>query len=254
MKRKKKSSRGANWMDTYGDMVTLLLCFFVLLYSMSSISEEKWKEVVMSFNPYAVDTPTATPGGDGPSADGNEGGLSEEQIQEHVDKVMDDLYNKISELAAQDQNGNNISVYKDGGKVFIEFNQGIFFDGDSAYLRPESRDVLDSVCGIFDQCKDAIEEVRVVGHTSQATADRPNNVEEDRMLSSQRATNVVIYIQEHGTIDPGRLVSEGVGQWRPVASNKTEESREKNRRVEIIVSGKNIEDQLGDSVNQYVTD
>lgn len=241
-------------MDTYGDMVTLLLCFFVLLYSMSSINEDKWKAVVASFNPYAVDTPTASPGGDGPNADADEAGFPGKELQEQVDKMMDDLYEQISELVAQDKNGGNISVYRDGGKVFMEFNQGIFFDGDSAYLRPESRKILDSVCNIFEQCKDAIEEVRVVGHTSQATADRPNNVEGDRMLASQRATNVVIYIQEHGTIDPGRLISEGVGQWRPIASNKTEEGREKNRRVEIIISGKNIEDELGDNVNQYVTD
>ena len=53
MKKKKSGGGGANWMDTYGDMVTLLLCFFVLLYSMSTISTENWKALVMSFNPDA---------------------------------------------------------------------------------------------------------------------------------------------------------------------------------------------------------
>ena len=53
MKKKSKGGGGANWMDTYGDMVTLLLCFFVLLYSMSTISEEKYKAIVLSFNPNA---------------------------------------------------------------------------------------------------------------------------------------------------------------------------------------------------------
>ena len=74
MKRKKGGGGGANWMDTYGDMVTLLLCFFVLLYSMSTISEENWKALVMSFNPLATETLTATPGGDGPNADADEAG------------------------------------------------------------------------------------------------------------------------------------------------------------------------------------
>ena len=50
LKKKKGGGGGANWMDTYGDMVTLLLCFFVLLYSMSTISEEKWMLIVQSFN------------------------------------------------------------------------------------------------------------------------------------------------------------------------------------------------------------
>ncbi len=241
-------------MDTYGDMVTLLLCFFVLLYSMSTINEDKWKAVVLSFNPYAMDSPTVNPGGAGPNADADEGGFPVEQMQSEVDQAMDDLYEQISEIAAQYDNGGEISVYKDGGKVYVEFNQTIFFDGDSASLRPESKSLLDSVCDILEQCKDAIEEVRVLGHTAQARLDRPNNVASDRMLASQRATNVVVYIQEHGTLDPGRLISEGVGQWRPVASNKQAEGRQKNRRVELIISGKNIEDELGENVYQYETE
>ena len=93
MKKKSKGGGGgANWMDTYGDMVTLLLCFFVLLYSMSTISEEKYKAVVMSFNPNAVETPTATLGGDGPSADPEEGEGMLEMDQAQVDAQIDDLY------------------------------------------------------------------------------------------------------------------------------------------------------------------
>ena len=48
--KKKRKAGGASWMDTYGDMVTLLLCFFVLLYSMSTVDQEKWEEVVRSFS------------------------------------------------------------------------------------------------------------------------------------------------------------------------------------------------------------
>ena len=51
MKKKKSGGGGANWMDTYGDMVTLLLCFFVMLYSMSTLDKEKWIALVQSFNP-----------------------------------------------------------------------------------------------------------------------------------------------------------------------------------------------------------
>ena len=54
LKKKKSGGGGANWMDTYGDMVTLLLCFFVLLYSISSIDEQKWMWVVKSFNENAA--------------------------------------------------------------------------------------------------------------------------------------------------------------------------------------------------------
>lgn len=54
-KRGKSQESGANWMDTYGDLVTLLLCFFVLLYSISTIDQAKWVQIVKSFNPEAKD-------------------------------------------------------------------------------------------------------------------------------------------------------------------------------------------------------
>ena len=49
--RKKRGSGGANWMDTYGDRVTLLLCFFVMLYSLSTVDKNKWDALVASINP-----------------------------------------------------------------------------------------------------------------------------------------------------------------------------------------------------------
>ncbi|MFR6624938.1 MAG: flagellar motor protein MotB [Flavonifractor plautii] len=61
MKKKKSGGGGANWMDTYGDMVTLLLCFFVMLYSMSTLDKEKWIALVQSFNPTEEVTETQPP-------------------------------------------------------------------------------------------------------------------------------------------------------------------------------------------------
>ena len=55
MMKRNKGSGGASWMDTYGDMVTLLLCFFVLLYSMSTLDQQKWQKLVQSFNPDAIE-------------------------------------------------------------------------------------------------------------------------------------------------------------------------------------------------------
>ena len=86
--------------------------------------------------------------------------------------------------------------------------------------------------------------MRVLGHTAQADPDRPNSVRTDRTLASMRATNVVIYVQEHSGIDPAKLVSEGLGQWKPVDTNETSEGRARNRRVEMIVSGRNLEQEL----------
>lgn len=260
MKKKKGGGGGgANWMDTYGDMVTLLLCFFVLLFSMSTISEEKWRALATSFNPNAVETPTATPGGSGPNADfddGTGGPLVPETpdeglTQDKIDQQMEDLYKAILEYVSKEHKNDTISVFKENGKVFITFNETVFFDGDSPVLRKESYPILDTISEILGKCAEAVDEVRVVGHTAQAHTDRPNTTRVDRTLSSMRATNVVIYIQEQERIDPGRLVSEGVGQWRPIANNDTAEGRAKNRRVEMIISGRNLEQELAGGIKEF---
>ena len=75
----------------------------------------------------------------------------------------------------------------------------------------------------------------------------------DRFLASNRATVVTIYLQEKNIIDPARLISVGYGQWRPVSSNDTSEERAHNRRVELVISGLELDGSAGDSVEEYYT-
>ena len=73
----------------------------------------------------------------------------------------------------------------------------------------------------------------------------------DRFLASNRATVVTVYLQEKEIIDPARLVSVGYGQWRPISSNAIPEERAKNRRVELIVTGLDLDALAGDDIKQY---
>ncbi len=256
MRKKKNSGGGASWMDTYGDMVTLLLCFFVLLYSMSTISEENWKALVMSFNPDALRTITETTGNDGPNADPNtDDGSGMGVAPADPDQDMENLYEELVTYVESIGMQSNISVTKGEGKVFVTFNQSVFFDGDDWTLREESKPILENVGAMLSHAADSIDEVRVMGHTAQADPNKPNTVFVDRVLSAQRAANALAYIQEHCTLDPARMISEGYGQWRPVASNDTEEGRAKNRRVEVIISSRDLGDgNLQDSVQEYYTE
>jgi len=255
MKMKKKSGGGgANWMDTYGDMVTLLLCFFVLLYSMSTISEEKWKMLVVSFNPDAAQTITESSGNDGPNADPNEqDGAGMGLSQMDIDEDMAQLYDLLVTYVAAQQAEDSISVSKGDGKVFVTFNQAVFFDGESWTLREESKPLLEMVGDMLSTVADSIDEVRIMGHTAQANPDKPNNISVDRLLSAQRAANTLAYLQQFCTVDPARMISEGYGQWHPVASNDTPEGRAKNRRVEMIISGRNLEEELTSGIQNYYT-
>ena len=167
---KKKSSGGgggANWMDTYGDMVTLLLCFFVLLYSMSTISQEKWEDIVTSFNPFAILDPTDPEGNGGPIADPNLGqsGVNEpdstELVQEQIDEQIEDFYLAMVAYAQANDLQDTLAIEKgEDGRVYISLNQTVMFDGDGRQLREEGKEILLEVAGMLDDASDAIEEDR----------------------------------------------------------------------------------------------
>lgn len=232
-KKKKSGSGGANWMDTYGDMVTLLLCFFVLLYSMSSIDSEKWELLVKSFNPDATElSQIVTTQGKNDNDYPVEGSMN---LPENADD-FDKLYYVLSEYISQNNLQGDIELSRGDGFTFITFRDNVFFDGDSFVLKDEGKAVLDEFCNAITDAVDSIEEIQILGHTSQARPDVPNEPISDRFLSSNRATEVLLYIQEKNIIDPAKLVSCGYGQFRPISSFETRESRAKNRRVEILIT------------------
>ena len=256
MKKKKSSGGGANWMDTYGDMVTLLLTFVVLLYSMSTISEDKWKAIVQSFNPNSImlEDVSVVGGHEGPSSDPEDLGMpSVIMEQQMIEQMLDELFEQLKSYVDSNGLSESIELIRGDGYVFITFNDAVFFAGDSAYLLPLGQEVLTAVSDAFTAAKDAIDEVRVMGHTAQGDPNRPNRVDVDRTLSSNRAANAVIFIQEHSEVDPARLVSMAFGQWRPVDLNNTDEERSHNRRVEILITGKDLFNEMGDSIQQYTS-
>ena len=256
MKKNDGGGGGANWMDTYGDMVTLLLCFFVLLYSMSTVDENKWKALVQSFNPDAIVDQTSIPEGvSGPLAELPSSSALEDAAQaqlqaeqDEVDNAMEQLYQAL--LQYIQDSGKNIELTKGDGVVYVNFDDTVFFEGEEYTILPEGEETLNVVCGVLDQAAPYIDELRVMGHTAQATLERPNNVRTDRFLSSNRATETTVYIQNHCKLDPSRIISEGYGQHRPIVPND-DANRAKNRRVEMTISGKNVLNQMGDSIERY---
>ena len=250
IKKKSSGGGGANWMDTYGDMVTLLLCFFVLLYSMSTIDQEKWMLIVQSFNKTALVSTDDTPRGpEGDGADELGGGMP---ATTEMDSKMDELL-EFLEAAAAAQAEDTIVVSEGDGYIYVSFNSSVFFDGDRWTLRTEGKEILDSILPALDDAAPYIDQLIISGHTASALG--RYDVRWDYQLSSNRATEVLIYLLENSTeLDPARTQSMAYGQWRPVAGNDEESERSKNRRVEMMITGRDLEEHLSDSIAQYYSE
>lgn len=235
-KRNKKQEELGSWMDTYGDMVTLLLCFFVLLYSISSVDQSKWKLIVQSFNPDAVQDVqqvilNAVVDENGESLTGEPMEESGGELSE-IDQLILALQQMVEEHNMQD----SVEITRGDGFTFISFRDKVFFDGDSSVLLQSGKEVLDEFAAALSKANDSIKEVQVLGHTSQGDPVKPNNIRNDRMLSAQRSAEVIIYLQSRNAVSPEKLIGMSFGQYRPIAPFDTQEGRAKNRRVEILIT------------------
>ena len=189
----------------------------------------------------------------GPDGDASDEGGAALPITDDVDHAMDALYEFLAEYA-QTKEESSVSVSRGDGYVFISFDDAVFFNGDSYVLRPEGKEILDFIITGLNEAGPFVDELRVLGHTAQRVANEPNPIPGDRFLASNRATEVTIYLQQRidtTRLDPGRLVSVGLGQWRPVSSNENGETRARNRRVELVVTGQDLEEKMNNEYNQY---
>lgn len=228
MGKRNKNKKGINkdaWLNTYADMITLILIFFILLFSMSTLDAAKYKQLVEIFNPAAVYETTGT----ATESDGSTSPNEDISVEEIVD--LEDLYQYLSQYTKENGLDEAVSIEKYEKAVSIKFMSSIFFEPDSSRIKPGGQQVLSDIGQAFKAVEPTIKSIRIDGHTAQA--DSPVD---DRDLSSSRANEVLRFLQNGYITDPAKLLSVGFGQYRPIAPNDTEENRAKNRRVEIIIS------------------
>lgn len=248
-KKVEEKEEGAYWMDTYGDMVTLLLTFFVLLFAMSSLDKDKWEIFVKAFqNKFSTEDqmviildPDAEEVGNEdvkPSGETPTVGNQAEEITEIDDvEAFDDLYLFLKKYFEDQGMKDSVTLHSGDGFVYISFDNSIFFAGDDYQLLPNTRALLGVVCQVLTQIEPQIGEVHSHGHTAQEFADRPNNIPFDRTLSSNRATQVAIFIEQNSTVTGERIKSTGHGQHMPLkAHDGTEDTRQLNRRCELVIA------------------
>ncbi len=238
MGRRKKGGGGGedcgSWMDTYGDMVTLLLCFFVMLYSMSDINQQKWEMFVKSIFPNSGDTEQIAINENIAEGEYDVSGVL--KVEEELPEIEDPeelwvtLVNKLNESGVD-----GVSVSRGEGYTFVVFENQAFFNGDSSVLTEDAIKILDIFCDIIGPEADNISQIEIMGHTAQANPERMNNPRTDRILSAMRSAEVAAYIQNKDVIEPSKLVGISYGQYRSVDTNETSEGRARNRRVEFLI-------------------
>lgn len=274
---KKDTKKGENtdrWLTTYSDMITLLLVFFVLLYSMSLVDLEKFRKISYGLSLVFGTGFTEFIDEDAEAFGGKVNGVSDPVIvfdrfvppvikdiekigesffREKPDQIKDyelednkkfvsdeetellgiarNLKQKIAEAKLEDK----VTISMEGGILIIRIKtEGVLFDSGSADLKENVVPILDI---IGDSLRFYRGLIMVEGHTDNVpinTLKYPSNWE----LSTARAVSVLKYWVEKNVILPTDIVAAGYADTRPVDTNETPEGRAKNRRVEILVLGR----------------
>ncbi|MFH1137656.1 MAG: OmpA family protein [Pseudomonadota bacterium] len=265
MPKKEKSGGAPAWMATFSDLCTLLLTFFIIMLSMSTIDVEKYREMLGSIsqafgvqleqhgNYQAVmpkDLTVQLDPGEGPwkekeadlvddAEEQSPAQKKEEQLKEQEKKERQEAVKEIEGAINQTQLGDLAEVMSGAHGIRIRVKGTLLFDAGSAVLKEEAKPFLDSLVQVLEKFEYFL---LVEGHTDStpiASAQFPSNWE----LSSFRAAAVLRYLMTWG-VPADKLTSVGMADNFPLGDNSTAEGRAKNRRVEFVLTKKSFRPEI----------
>lgn len=249
------------WQSTFADLMNLLLCFFVLLFSMSTVDAQKFEMIAASFSEtFSIFDAGATAIGDGVLISNGVSQLNElEQYINSTGKTAEsdsevnemdefeamaaqmeaakmaaseELAEKVQEAVSESSMDKDIDITFTSQYVQLTLKGSILFDSGKAELKQEAMPIVQKVGVILERYAEST--IEVEGHTDNVpinTAKYPSN----DVLSSYRALSMFEYLVQNTSLDPAKLKHSGRGEYMPVADNSTPEGRAKNRRIEIKI-------------------
>lgn len=249
MARKKSGDEGGGegtWLNTYADMVTLLLTFFAVLLSMSSVNQEKFDAMTQAMQAKAPDildvimNPGTDTGGPG----------------EQVGRLgnMTSLYQQMQTYINTEGMKSDVQLTLKDQVIYIKFNSSVIFEPNAYKLKADSEQILDSISKMLVSFQDNIKMLNIYGHTAKVDASQEDTYTiSSWMLSCERAGAVAKYLTDVMGFDGNKLVAMGYGSTRPIADNATSAGRAENRRVEFVVIGKesDVESDIYDQMNEF---
>lgn len=245
------------WMNTFSDLMNLLLCFFVMLFAMSDVDAEKFEKIVASFQ----NTFSILPSGGASIGEGElvSSGVSQlemldsyykdqansksdeesdteediaeaykEQSLEESEQMAQAIEEAISKYGIQDE----VEVDFDAQYVMLNMNGAILFDSGKSDIKQEAYPLIDKIGKLIEPYQQNI--IEVEGHTDNVPI-HFSKYEDNDVLSFYRARSVSDYLREITTLEPAHIKSAGRGEYVPIADNSTPEGRARNRRVVIKI-------------------
>ena len=232
------------WMTTYSDMITLLLAFFVLLFSFSTIDAQKWQKIVASLSGTPFVAIQSMDTADSPENEEPDNSVWETPNQSmepspppastaEVLEKFDELYEKIKLYVEKNNLRDLLYVEKLDDAVLVRMTGSALFDSGKAVLKSKTEVDLLVICDILDEYERYIKMISIEGHTDNVpmySARYPSNWE----LSSARSINVLHFVLANSGLD-GKIYSRACADLFPIASNETKEGKARNRRVDFVI-------------------
>ena len=216
------------WVVTFGDLMSLLLCFFVLMLSFSETDRNKYRVVSGSLkNAFGIQREKPifeSPRGQKMIAKEFDQAILLTKIKKELNPLLNDLKDNFQKDVIEIEAGEN--------QVTIRLMGEATFDTGKAVIRPPFIPVLRKIGEILAGVKG---EIIIAGHTDTVPY-RGGPYHSNLGLSMARAGSVAEFILQHSAIDPKKVSAMGFGEHRPLTTNETSQGRQKNRRVEIIVT------------------
>ncbi len=221
--KKEKGGGAPAWMCTFADLMSLLMCFFVLLLSFSVMDNLKYKQVAGSMkDAFGIQKEEKT----------FESPRGQQILSQEFQTIPLDVQLRLADVIREEVEMGTIEVEHTAEGTILRIEGEVTFDFGSAVIKPQFRKILDRLAG-FIRDEDILLEVG--GHTDNVPIRPGGPFTSNYDLSASRAVAVVEYWQKHYHIPSSKLAAVGYADGRPLADNNTAAGRARNRRVEFFI-------------------
>ena len=241
-KKKQEEHISESWLIPYADILTLLLALFIVLFAISSVDATKFQKLSKSFNDVFTGgtgmleftTPL-----DGPAqpSENNDGALIDQEdgngLKEKDYQELSELQERVNQYIQESNLNEVLDATMTGDGLLVVIRDNVLFESGSADVRATDRHIAREISNLI--VMDPPRSIIVSGHTDNVPISTVR-YESNWDLSVMRAVNFMKILLENEQLEPEWFSAKGYGEFKPIASNETEEDRAKNRRVEILIA------------------